>query len=1082
MNRFFDAKFKSRINVLLAQCYGELGEPEMQQGAFLQALSANPQDLTARLSWINNLMAQGDTTGAIKEYRAIAKQVPLVRPALARLLIGQNQRRPEAQRNWSEVTELINHMDDTGSESGERAILGAELLVARGDQRGARDELEKARSRFPKSVEIRIAQAGLAAFQERVEEALGLLDQAKRELGDRVELRLERARLLASKKGPQVLKVLMDLSQDVEQFSKVDQKKLLNGLALEFLRQQDLEGASRLWARLAAQDPANIDLRLKLLDLALQSANKDDIEKNIKQIEEIEGNEGLLGRYCQVRYLIWQAQRAGDKDTRQVIQAKARGLLEDLVSRRGDWSVIPLASAELAEQELAQSDLKGDELRAKEESIINFYLQAIKLGQRRAAVVRRTVQLLFKTEQGDRALELLSKIPMESQLAGEERQAARFAVENRDFQHALQIARKAVQANPGDFKERIWLVQILLASEQQAEAAKELRDAVNLVPSDPDRWVALVTFLIFAKQLGEAEVVIKDAETKLPPSKAPLALALCCEKMGRAYDGSDNAETKKWNDVARSWYEKAEAAEPADLSIKRRLTEFFLQSKQTDEAQKYLEAIRAQGGGAKNAETKAWADRVLALVLANGTDRAQASKALAIFEPDGKPVPDGQEGKILERKNLADPEDLRVLARVLDLQRTGVHRKRAIEILESLADKNLATSEDRFTVAHLYEAIGEWQKAREKYRELNLRTRNLRDMETFNRRPLYIAEFAHNLLRHCKPDDKQDLAEAQELIDELKQLQPEALGTLFLQVEIYRIRNEVDQAVELIQAFVSNPKLPPDTVAAIGDLAEKLKQIPLAEQLFRRLADLPNTIRGKLRFAAFLGRQDRIPEGLKLCEPLWNTPEVDFVGATCIEILFGSDGKIRAVESGDIDRVSDWFEQAIARLQPNQHLARQRLLSGLGNLREKQGRIPEAEILYHRAIQESDGDGVSLNNLAWLLAVGKDPKRIKEALDYANRAVALKPEQPDFLDTRGMVHLVDARPTLAIDDFQRAVAIDPSSGPKYFHLAQAYLAVDDKNRARQSLDSAKSTGFTKSSLHPLEQKNYQIVLDKLGSS
>ena len=55
-----------------------------------------------------------------------------------------------------------------------------------------------------------------------------------------------------------------------------------------------------------------------------------------------------------MRYLIWQAQRAGDKDTKQAIQAKARGLLEDLVSRRGDWSVIPLASAELAEQELAQ--------------------------------------------------------------------------------------------------------------------------------------------------------------------------------------------------------------------------------------------------------------------------------------------------------------------------------------------------------------------------------------------------------------------------------------------------------------------------------------------------------------------------------------------------------------------------------------------------------------------------------------------------------------------------------------------------------------------------------------------------------
>ena len=115
-----------------------------------------------------------------------------------------------------------------------------------------------------------------------------------------------------------------------------------------------------------------------------------------------------------------------------------------------------------------------------------------------------------------------------------------------------------------------------------------------------------------------------------------------------------------------------------------------------------------------------WANRALALILASGTDRTQLSKALVIFEPDGKPVRAGQEGKILEHKSLSDPEDLRVLSRVLDMQKTVVHRKRAIEILETLANKNLATSEDRFMLAHLYEAIGDWPKAREKYRELNL--------------------------------------------------------------------------------------------------------------------------------------------------------------------------------------------------------------------------------------------------------------------------------------------------------------------------------------------------------------------------
>ena len=75
--------------------------------------------------------------------------------------------------------------------------------------------------------------------------------------------------------------------------------------------------------------------------------------------------------------------------------------------------------------------------------------------------------------------------------------------------------------------------------------------------------------------------------------------------------------------------------------------------------------------------------------------------------------------------------------------------------------RNLATSEDRFILARLYEAIDDWPKAREKYRELNLRTRNLRDMETLNRRPCISLSSQTACFDIASLDDKQDLAEAQ---------------------------------------------------------------------------------------------------------------------------------------------------------------------------------------------------------------------------------------------------------------------------------------------------------------------------------
>ena len=111
-------------------------------------------------------------------------------------------------------------------------------------------------------------------FQGRVDEALGLLDQAKEELGDRGRSAARVCQTLGIKERTAGSEGLMDLSQDVEKFSTADRKRLLNGLALEFVRQQDLEGASRLWTRLAAENPANIDLRLNLLDLALQNATR----------------------------------------------------------------------------------------------------------------------------------------------------------------------------------------------------------------------------------------------------------------------------------------------------------------------------------------------------------------------------------------------------------------------------------------------------------------------------------------------------------------------------------------------------------------------------------------------------------------------------------------------------------------------------------------------------------------------------------------------------------------------------------------------------------------------------------------
>ena len=252
--------------------------------------------------------------------------------------------------------------------------------------------------------------------------------------------------------------------------------------------------------------------------------------------------------------------------------------------------------------------------------------------------------------------------------------------------------------------------------------------------------------------------------------------------------------------------------------------------------------------------------------------------------------------------------------------------------------------------------------------------------------------------------------------------------------------------------FADRSNLTPQVLETLADLAEKMEQFELAEELYRRTAG-SGEFRGKLLLAGFLGRRDRVKDALDICEPLWTSiREVEVLGVTCINILFGSSDHPRTPEPAQINRVVGWFERAIAPAA-NQQRPSSLLFIGLGNLHEKQGRYSEAQKLYLVAA-EGDPNGIAYNNLAWLVSQ-KDGK-FKEALDYANRAVARKPDQPDFLDTRGMIYLAAGNRELALNDLQRAVANDPLSPSKHYHLAQAFLANSDKEKARQSLETAKS--------------------------
>jgi cellulose synthase operon protein C len=1048
---------KAKVNVLLSRCYSELSEPELAREAALRGYSANPRDAAARAGWIQELLNRGAIDEVIRLYRGLeADQPGSVRLPLAALLIEQNRRLPEAQRQWTEAEKLIDNAEAAAPKSAEAALLRVELLRTRGEEAKAIVALEAVRDRFPGDVRPWREQARLLIRQKKLDEARGLLDRAGERFGDGVDLRLVRLQLAAAQGGPQAAKALEELTGGLERFSREDRRRLLTAMAAELGRRQDLAGATRAWSRLAEEEPESLGPRLQLFDLALLAKDAKQAEVRLGEIAKLDEQ---FGRYYRSQYLAWQARTATDaKEKKEKARAEARGLLNELKLSRPDWSQVPLALARLDREELAE--VGPDKAPEKLESAITAYRRARELGLRDPAVDRELVQLLFRAGRGSEALEIYGG-----------RMASQAALEQREFRQAEEIARKDVAANPRDLQARLWLARVLIEGSRPADAEEVLREAVAANRADPDRWANLVIFLVQTRQLEKAAKAVDEAQAHI--AGAPLIMAQCCENVGKAYGAGDPDQAKSWYGRARQWFDEAQKAlnDPADPAFQRRLAEFLIRTDQTGEAERPLREILDRTTDGRSPDLAAWARRRLAEVYALG-DPPRIDDGVALLA-DRAAQPDG------------DADDLRVLSLVHEAQGTPEGRRQAIDDLKALIGRESATPEDRRRLALLLDAAGEWEQAREQFRELIQRTEDARDIETLARRPMFITLFFDALIRHHhkpgdKPGDAADLAEARQLVERFKsiQFQRNPFTTLVMEAQLDTAAGRPDEAAQRVRQFADRSDLTTAGRLRVAQAAERLGLFDVALAIFRRVADeppTPNGIPNWAQLAAYLGRRGQVKDAVDLCEAHWaDTKKQDDAKkrqealGMCVGVLSSSDTPL---DKEQMQRVINWLNQA--RQQEPREFA---FALWLGGLYDRLGDYRKAEEQYRAAVGLDDRNGVASNNLAWLIALRGGSQ--SEALSLINRAISAKGANPEFLDTRGVVRLAADQGQLALGDLKNALKGAPSA-PKYFHLAEAYLKLNDKSNARRILEAGKSRGLP-TGLHELELPDYKKMNSELG--
>ncbi|WP_394754022.1 tetratricopeptide repeat protein [Crenothrix sp.] len=145
----------------------------------------------------------------------------------------------------------------------------------------------------------------------------------------------------------------------------------------------------------------------------------------------------------------------------------------------------------------------------------------------------------------------------------------------------------------------------------------------------------------------------------------------------------------------------------------------------------------------------------------------------------------------------------------------------------------------------------------------------------------------------------------------------------------------------------------------------------------------------------------------------------------------------------------------------------------LATLYQQQNNLSQAQLHYEAILNQQADNPLALNNLAWLYSQQNNPK----SLELAKKAYALAPDAPAINDTYGYVLLKQGQTKEALNILEKATVAAPKDNDMQFHLAQAHVANDGKQKAIEILEN-----ITKSEQDFSEKSAAQKLLGQLKAN
>jgi len=691
----------------------------------------------------------------------------------------------------------------------------------------------------------------------------------------------------------------------------------------------------------------------------------------------------------------------------------------------------------------------------------------------------------------------------------------RLAMHQRSFTEAetlLTQLKQSATTSLADSQLRIAMaeVDLLIAQEKVDEEISKLNEIVKQFPDSIEPVRVLAILLNQQKNREKCEATIKDA---LARTKQPIVYRELGVMLAELY--TLWGQTDKLYPLLNELTQK----EPNDIPIKRRLLVCNEVAKDPARVQQLIDNIKSlegkEGWQWRYEQARAWfaaanfKDRypqIISLLqenlLANPDDQASRLLLAAAYEKAGDLQKEyDQAEQILKRasqEKLSHPQLQRLKVAQIQLNLQQQKPQEAISLCNEIVN-DLNNASAYILRARTFASLGQTDKAVEDLDYAIASEPNNIDA--------WVARSDFYYTTGQRDKAEADIQQALSLAPNSIQLQKRVVSLLLTSADPAKIRraksildkalesnpqdNDTDTAILLANAYISTGEpqkavsLLKNQLSICNPSTRRRCNLALAVALYKNA----NKTEAQKEFDSLLQSEPNDPApllaqaGVLKDGQLWsqiNQNVTDWYQKHSKDIRtpISIARELAVVENSEAKKTAEEILKMVLNKDSNCTEA----MSVLGMLLQMTGRSQESAGFYQQILALQPDNVTAINNLAWIMC--EEQGKFQQALDLTERGLKISPNYIDLIDTRGVAYYRLGEFNKAIQDFTDCLKLYPGTAPSgaatRFHLARAFAALGEKDKAIEYLNQALNLQSQMGGLSTKDLAEAQRLLDELS--